>query len=302
MSQSTEFVVNKRLILTLGGLSGITASAILGAVGWTFVGNDISTYFTQSDPLYSGRTIITGQRDETRNPGFSVALLDVAKKVSGDQTLAPSDIESIVHGNIKLYVKDFTDHDTMEGIPIHDEQGTRDRQFELLINFVPKRVDVLLHNLGRSPWLHSRPSILVLVEIENANGSSYMLTNDEDEERGAEQREAFVASAWEVGIPLILPSPKELQDIHLDSGNIDQLSSDQLRRAKLAARADVVISGKLTWIGGANGWQANWVMETDGTTHRWQIVDINFDGAFRNAMRGAAHILSHHGEPPPNLN
>ena len=68
------------------------------------------------------------------------------------------------------------------------------------------------------------------------------------------------------------------------------------------AQANVVITGHLIWVGGANGWKADWILHDDKGEHRWQIEGTNFDGAFRNAMRGAAQILSQHGEPPPNLN
>ena len=37
-------------------------------------------------------------------------------------------------------------------------------------------------------------------------------------------------------------------------------------------------------------------MSADGL-HDWQIQNVNFDAAFRSAMRGAAQVLSGHGEP-----
>lgn len=293
--------MTSRKLLVLSGLVGFASCALLLVLGWFFWSGTVWTLLGNNNDLYAGRTIITGQRDETRVPGFKAALLDVAKKVSGNQTLTADQIDTIVHGNIKLFVQDFKDHDRMEDIPIHDEQGTRDRSFELLINFVPARVNVMLRSLGEKPWDQRRPKVLVLVSVHNAIGS-YILTDDEDEETGAEQREAFKAVAWQVGMPLILPVPALLKSDNLDVESLDQRSANELLELARLAQADVVIKGHLIWVGGANGWKADWTLYNDSTQKEWAIEGINFDGAFRNALRGVAQILSGHGDPPPNLN
>jgi hypothetical protein len=282
-------------------LAGFVLCALLLAVGSVVWDGGIWKMLNSSDELYAGRTIITGQRDETRIPGFKAALLDVAKKVSGNQTLTAEQIESIVHGNIKLFVKDFIDHDRMEDIPIHDEQGTRDRSFELLINFVPARVNAMLRSLGQKPWPTPRPKVLALVVVHNAK-NSYVLREDEDDEAGAEQREAFKAAAWQTGVPLVLPTPKLLENGNFNAESLSQQSQVQLADLARLAQTDAVITGDLKWVGGANGWKASWTLYDLKGEHRWQIEGTNFDGAFRNAMRGAAQILSQHGEPTPNLN
>jgi hypothetical protein len=294
-------IMTDRKLLMLGGFAGFVLCATILAIGWLVWNGTIWQMLGGNNDLYAGRTMITGQRDETRIPGFKSALLDVVKKVSGDQTLTAEQIETIVHGNIKLFVKDFTDRDRMENIPIHDEQGTRDRPFELLINFVPARVNAMLRSLGRKPWTERRPKVLVLVNVQNAM-SSYILTADEDDETGAQQREAFKAAAWQTGIPLILPLPALLKSGNIDTASLNQSSPSQLTDLARMAQADVVITGNLVWVGGSTGWKANWILLDDKTEHRWQIEGINFDGAFRNALRGAAQILSQNGEPPPNLN
>jgi len=135
-----------------GLLVGLALGAVLMAIAAAGYNGSLTKFFLGDSELYAGRTVVTGQRDETRIPAFKTALLDVAKKVSGDHRITENDIESIVHGNINLYVKDFKDHDRMQDIPIHDEQGTRDRSFDLQVNYAPNRVDALLRSLGRKPW------------------------------------------------------------------------------------------------------------------------------------------------------
>ena len=69
--------------------------------------------------MYLARTIVTGQRDETRLPGFGRCLVDVLKKVSGDPDITSEEVATAA-GPALDYVKGFSERDRMEGIPIHD--------------------------------------------------------------------------------------------------------------------------------------------------------------------------------------
>jgi hypothetical protein len=47
----------------------------------------------------------------------------------------------------------------------------------------------------------------------------------------------------------------------------------------------------------ALGWIVEWRLAHDGKVVTWGTRGINFDGAFRNGLTGAAQILSGHGQP-----
>jgi uncharacterized protein len=53
----------------------------------------------------------------------------------------------------------------------------------------------------------------------------------------------------------------------------------------------------MLWSEEALGWVAEWRLAAAGKTYRWQIRGVSFDDAFRNAMAGAAQVLSGHGQP-----
>jgi uncharacterized protein len=58
-----------------------------------------------------------------------------------------------------------------------------------------------------------------------------------------------------------------------------------------------VLVGSIAWNKGMLGWKGDWrLYSADGLHHR-QIQNVNFDAAFRSAMRGAAQVLSGNGEP-----
>ena len=63
------------------------------------------------------------------------------------------------------------------------------------------------------------------------------------------------------------------------------------------ALADRVLTGSLVWNKEALGWAAEWRLHDAKEADDWKIKDVNFDDAFRNALRGSAQILSGNGEP-----
>jgi uncharacterized protein len=247
----------------------------------------ITSYRNTMPPeLYQGKSLVTGQRDETRIPGFERAMVDVLKKISGDPEITQEDVHTAVAGDIRDYVKGYTDRDRMEGIPIHDEQGTRDRPFELTVTFEREKIDGLLKKLGRMAWTGRRPQTLVLLTIKN-DANSYILTSDED--RGIDQRDSLLAAAWQAGIPITLPTGASLTDTDSTQTDFEKITE--------ANGAEATLVGSIAWNSGMKGWQAKWQLTALGAAHQWGIDDVNFDDAFRNAMRGEAQILSGHGEP-----
>src|SRR4051794_8984086 len=91
--------------------------------------------------LYEARTIVTGAREETRIPGFEDCFADVLVKVSGDPRLLVDPKLTALRGHAAEYVRSYRYHDRLEGIPIHDEQGSRDRPYDLFVDFVPALID-----------------------------------------------------------------------------------------------------------------------------------------------------------------
>src|SRR6185436_7224473 len=75
------------------------------------------------DALYQARTIVTGEREETRIPGIAACFNDVLVKVSADPRLIGDPRVAAMSSQAASYVREYRYHDRMEGIPIHDEQG-----------------------------------------------------------------------------------------------------------------------------------------------------------------------------------
>src|SRR5947209_19670991 len=99
-------------------------------------------------------------------------------------------------------VQDVAYVDRMSDIALHDEQGSRDRPFDLRVAFDPARVDAALGELGVAPWRGPRPPLLALVAITRRDGSR--LTMTADGLKGGREREALLAAAERFGMRVIL--------------------------------------------------------------------------------------------------
>lgn len=245
--------------------------------------------------LYEATVFVTGQGEETRGPGLAKALAAVLVKVSGDPRLTAEPRVAALAVKAADFVAAFSYRDRMAGIPVHDEQGSRDRPYDLTVSFVPAAIDAALATLGSAPWTEARPELLVAVAVENGD-TRFVLAADGL--KGRDMREAMAAAAVQFGMPIALPTEAALTEAGVtatDADSFDQVALDALARD---SGADIAVSGTLTWSDTDLGWDADWQMTTDGVPYRWQAHRVSFDNAFRAAIGGAAQILSGHG--PPN--
>jgi hypothetical protein len=257
---------------------------VLGSVAFASEAND----------LYRGRTLVTGIRDETRIPAVPPCLLDVLAKVSGDARLLGDPRAGKVAAGGTLLVTEYSFRDRYALRQIHDEQGTRDRPYYLTVTFDQPSVDAALAALGSKPWTGQRPRLALFLGIDNAS-TVYALASDGT--FGRDQRDSLEAASWQTGMPVTLPSEANLARDKLSAGTLASLDAAKLGRAAKRTGADLALSGKLVWNKGTLGWAAEWRLFDGKKTHGWSIKDVNFDDAFRNALRGSALILSGSGEP-----
>jgi uncharacterized protein len=247
-----------------------------------------------NDDLYRTQTIVTGQGEESRGLGFATCLEQVLVKVSGDPRLLGDPGVAALAGQATTFVADFAYRDRMAGIPVHDEQGSRDRPYDLTVGFDPAKIDVALHALGREPWsAASRPRLVVLLAVR-IGAASYVLASDG--EHGRDQREALRAAAERFGMPIALPDQAALADAGLSYQKLAQADPSSLD-AIIKKTGDLALVGSIVWAEETLGWVADWRLAGPGRASRWQIRGVGFDEAFRNAMAGAAQVLSGHGQP-----
>lgn len=252
----------------------------------------VSTPDPRIDSLYQGRAIVTGTDERSRPRGIVEAFEEVLVKLSGDPRLLGDARVAAVSTRAATMVVDYDYRDRMEGFPIHDEQGTRDRPYDLTVRFARAAIDATLRELGREPWLAPRPKLGVFIAV-HLGPTRYVLADAG--ERGFDQRSALLDAASRRGIPVVLPGAAALAAARLGA---DSLAATDLARIDDAARGlggDRALTGQMTWDQAALRWTADWRLMVDGAERRWRTREATFDETFRSTLGIAAQILSGQG-------
>jgi hypothetical protein len=244
--------------------------------------------------LYEAQAIVTGQGESERARGFALGFVDVLVKVSGDPSLIGVPATASLAAEAGASISSFDYRDRMAGLPLHDEQGTRDRPYDLRMHFDPARVDSAIRTLGREPWGAARPRVAILLGVRDAE-TAYVLASDGA--RGLGQRQALAATAERRGLPIVLPDRAALERAGVSFAQLADADPAVADRLASAMSSDVALAGTLVWSEPALGWIAEWRMTWQGASHRWTERGVSFDDAFRDAIAGSERILSGHGAP-----
>ena len=243
--------------------------------------------------LYRAQVTVTGQGEANRIIGFAACLEDVLIKASGAQKLSGDRRLAAFKSKAKDFVRAFSYRDQFAGKPVRDEQGTRDRPYDLTVEFEESRIDGILRALGLKPWLSHRPRLAVFADMEQGP-RNYIVTADGT--RSDLQRDALFAAADRRGMGIVLPSMAALAKSNMSGAELRTAPFPALAPVAAELGGEVVLVGRLVWDDRELGWATQWQMDWRGRTHRWQVRGVTFDEAFRRGIGGAAQILSGNGD------
>jgi uncharacterized protein len=248
----------------------------------------------RADDLYRAQTAVTGQGEPNRLVGFATCLDDVLIKVSGAPKLAGDPRLAPAKPHVADFVAAFDYHDQMSGTPKRDEQGTRDRPYDLIVDFDKPKIDQLLGTLGLNPWLARRPTLGIVV-IMVPGPRSFLVSADG--KQSELQRDALRIAAFRRGMRIVLPDEAALANGNADGTALMSAPAEALTSLMAAQGAEAVLAGRLVWNDDELGWVTAWRLDAEGRSHRWRMRGVTFDEAFLRGIGGAARVLSGNGEP-----
>jgi hypothetical protein len=233
----------------------------------------------EGNPIYIGHAIVTGTDNRDRPRGLGLCLGEVLIKASGDPNILLAPGFAAMRGQAASMVVAISYHDRMSALPKHDEQGTRDRPFDLTALFDEVKIATALRQLGGSVWTGRRPTVFLTANVRAYSGHSFTLLAgpsigyDQQPLMRASIADASVVTALPVGLPPAIGSPPP-------AGSFP-------------------VQGSLVWSDAALGWIASWQASAHGRTVKWGERGQSFDQAYENALLGALGILSGHHPPRP---
>src|SRR6266436_4147863 len=172
--------------------------------------------------IYRAQTVVTGQGEANRMIGFASCMEDVLIKVSGAERLAGDRRLAAYKAKAKDFVTAFDYRDQFSGKPKRDEQGTRDRPFDLTVDFDKEKIDGVLKVLGLKPWLSHRPVLAVFVEMEQ--GERKLIVTSDGMQSDL-QRDALLAAAARRGMNIVLPTAAALAKANINGTELSKTPS-----------------------------------------------------------------------------
>ena len=269
------------------------ARAIIGIFLAAALACCTATPATAAEDLYRAQTVVTGQGEANRMIGFASCMEDVLIKVSGAERLAGDRRLAAYKAKAQDFVTAFDYHDQFSGKPKRDEQGTRDRPFDLTVDFDKEKIDGVLKALGLKPWLSHRPVLAVFVEMEQGE-RKFIVTSDGTQ--SDLQRDALLAAAARRGVNIVLPTAAALAKANINGTELSKTPSSTLVSLAAGQGGEVALVGRLVWNDRDLGWATQWQIDRPGRSHRWRLRGVTFDEAFRRGIGGAAQVLSDNGE------
>lgn len=219
--------------------------------------------------LYTAETLVTGMAEPERTRGMRQGIRDVVVKMTGDPRLGASPRIDGLLANPAELVDRFEYEDRMKDIPVHDEQGTRDRPYFLRMRLKPGRIDAALAALGLRVWSADRPLVAVRIEIATAAGRYVLADSGAD---GYGQRLALTETARRLGLPIRLPA-----------AGAPTAGWTQGTGATLTGRLALTQRG---------AWDATWRFDGAKARQNWRQRGVSFDTAFRDGLGRVVMTLS----------
>ncbi len=245
------------------------------------------------DPaLYTAETIVTGTGEAERKRGFKAGAEDVLIKVTGRPKLANTDRARSLIERAQELIASHDYEDRMKDIPIHDEQGTRDRPYFLRMTFEPSAFDAALASTGLKKWDGERPTVAIWLGIRDAR-SRYILSRNG--ESGYGQREVLKDASTRRSIPIILPEEGQ-KDVSYD--DIVKRNWSTILNASQQMGANAVLYGTLEY-DGRGYWNVAWVAAGDRAYAKWRLTGVTFDKALKGAID---RVMTAHARQTRHIN
>jgi hypothetical protein len=148
--------------------------------------------------------------------------------------------------------------------------------------------------MGRKLWPTPRPALAVVLVVD---GSKVRGVLSSDGALDPDMRWSLATAARRYGVIVNLPSVAALKDNGIDPRLARPIPADRLSKLATASAGAVPLAGTLQWSDADHGWIASWALQAGGRHFKWAVRGVNFDEAFRVAVRGAGRALSGNGEP-----
>src|SRR5262249_4298114 len=157
----------------------------------------------------------------------------------------------------------------------------------LTVIFDRAKIDQALADFGEKPWLGARPVIVPVFGVDRVT-KSYLLSWEIP--AAEDQARAFGDVAADYDIRVHIPTEAELRGWGVTLGAFPSPTA-------ASTPEQAIVAGTLVFKEDLPGWVGKWRFKWRDAEYNWEISGVNFDSAFRSAIRGGLRVVSGHDGP-----
>ena len=214
----------------------------------------------QVEGLYTVAVPVSSQSSSDLKSATRAGLMTVFIRISGQTELVQQPIKKAI-SRANNYTRQYR-YETVAGLK-QDQQDSE--QLMAVIDFEPILVDQTLRQAGLPFWSSNRPTVLVWMVVEDADGRRFVSA-----ERDADIIRAVTDNATRRGLAIKLPA-LDLEDmVAVSTDDVWQLNGWRAQAAAERYQADTVLFGRVSKL--TNGeWLGRWY-------YRYDQQPLDFDG------------------------
>ncbi|MCY4358310.1 MAG: DUF2066 domain-containing protein [Gammaproteobacteria bacterium] len=255
--------------------------------------------------LYSHRVAVANETDSERELAFRQALMAVILKVTGERRWLDHPKVQQALNDAQNYVEAIAYSSEMIKLPesgtvaqSNNEAATSMIQQRFIeVDFAARLIDQLLADANIPVWDSNRPSVLLWVALQDAEGNRTLLSTDGN----ADIISIIQSYAKERGLPVIFPVLDFEDRRNLPEDLVWSLNEIAIRRASERYNADSVLAGRLHFT--ASGELVGlWQFQFGGNSEVFDGFDTGIEGYLKVPLeRITARLASYFAIVPKAL-
>ncbi|MBB1488043.1 DUF2066 domain-containing protein [Oceanospirillum sediminis] len=235
--------------------------------------------------LFKSERLVSDQSPEARASVVQGALEEVLIKVSGSSALLQeAEVIELVSA-AEQYLAEFSYAENELSEVSGDSADTAGR-YRLQMRFDSRSVMQVLNSARVPVWGSNRPSTIVWLAIESANGRFIM-----NKTSNPLLAEIMSDEASRRGLPVKLPEMTAEERQNISVSDIWGQFSDRIQAASSGYNADVIFSGRM-YREASGTWQARWIMIEEGSRKNYSLSSSSLRTLFAESVDTLADQLA----------
>ena len=232
--------------------------------------------------LYEIEIVVKNQSPAERKRALRKGLADIFTRLTGSQALERFGQMLSVLDRAPRYVEQYRYRKEQ----ITDEIGQETERWLLWVRFNRKTIEKIIRDQELPLWGSTRPETLVWLAVEQADGTRYILGNDETNPLFR----ALLQNARRRAVPVLVPLMDLDDQRKVKMGDVWGGFSGQIKTASARYATENILIGRVYPVG--QGWESRWTLVTREGERSWAGAGRQVDQAIAQGLDGLGDLMA----------